>query len=142
MENINEHVYEEKFLFRTRKHILSEHLIRTQQTGFFTSSDITTRIEQLGYLLQYRADLQLKDVFISLVFFVIGIIGMSKGITDSIAFCISIILIFTALYWTVSVLFNLKHIGSFYFSNSTEKSKNSFEIKSGYPPSEALKSFL
>lgn len=73
---------------------------------------------------------------------IIGIKGLTKGFNDDVVFAISTILIFSSIYWIVSVLFALKHIGSFYFSNSTEKTPNSFEIKSRYPPDQRLELFL
>ena len=134
--------YEEKFLFRTRVHTLTNNEIRTQQNDFFTSSDILTKIEDLGHRLQYKSDLRLFDIFVSIVFFIIGIKGLIKSASDSIVFAISIILIFTALYWIVVVLFNLKYVGGFYFSNSIEKTNGIFEIKSKYPASKELELFL
>ena len=142
MENTNQIRYEEKFFFRTRVHTITSSGIKTQQRSFFNSSEITTRFEELGSLLQYKSDLRLQDITISTVLLIIGIKGLTKGFNDDVVFAISTILIFSSIYWIVSVLFALKHIGSFYFSNSTEKTPNSFEIKSRYPPDQRLELFL
>jgi len=85
--------------------------------------------------------LRLSDIFVSIVFLILGIKGLIKSTSDSILFAISIILIFTAIYWVVTILFNLRHVGGFYFSNFTEKT-GTFEIKSKYPASEDLELFL
>jgi hypothetical protein len=142
MENNKKFQYKEQFLFRTRVHTLTNNEIRTEQNDFFISSDILTKIEDLGHRLQYKSDLRLFEIFSSIVFLVIGIKGLVKSVSDSIVFAISIIMIFSALYWIVIVLFNLKYIGGFYFSNSTEKTNGAFEIKSKYPASEELALFL
>ncbi len=142
MENNNKFQYKEKFLFRTRVHTLTDDGIRTQQNDFFTSSDILTKVEDLGSRLQYKSDLRLLDIFVSVVFLILGIKGLVKSTSDNILFAISIILIFSALYWIVIVLFNLKYVGGFYFSSSTEKANGAFEIKSKYPASEELELFL
>lgn len=142
MENNNKFQYKEKFLFRTRVHTLTDNGIRTQQNDFFVSSDILTRIQDLGLRLQYKSDLRLFDIFVSIVFLILGVKGLVKSKSDNILFAISIILIFSALYWIVTVLFNLKYVGGFYFSNSTEKTDGAFEIKSKYPASGELELFL
>lgn len=142
MENNNKFQYKEKFLFRTRVHTLTNNEIRTQQNDFFVSSEVLTKIQDLGHRLQYKSDLRLFDIFVSIVFFILGIKGLVKSSSDSILFAISIILIFSALYWIVIVLFNLKYVGGFYFSNSTEKTNGTFEIKSKYPASGELELFL
>ncbi len=141
MENSNDFQYKEKFFFRTRVHILTNNYIRTQQNDFFISSDILTKIEDLGYRMQYKSDLRLSEIIVSIVFLVLGIKGLIKSTSDSILFAISIILIFTAMYWIVTILFNLKYVGGFYFSNFTEKT-GTFEIKSKYPASAELELFL
>ncbi len=142
MENIDKFKYEEKFFFRTRIHTITANGIRTRQNDFFTSSDITTNIADLGHQLQYKSDLRLLDIFVVIAFLILGIKGIIKGPSDSVLFAISIILIFSALYWTVYALFNLNHVGSFYFSNSIEKTKGGFEIKSNYPASKELEMFI
>lgn len=142
MEHTDNLQYKEKFLFRTRVHTLTNNEIRTQQNDFFTASDISTSIADLGHRLQYKSDLRLFDVFVSLVFFIVGGKGLLKSAGDSIVFAVSIILIFSAFYWIITVLFTLKYVGSFYFSNTTEKGTGTFEIKSKYPASKELELFL
>lgn len=142
MDNNEKFQYKEQFFFRTRVHTLANNEIRTEQNEFFISSVTLTKIEDLGHRLQYKSDLRLFDIFVSIVFLILGIKGLIKSTSDIILFAISIILIFSALYWIVIVLFNLKHVGSFYFSNSTEKPYGTFEIKSKYPASEDLELFL
>ena len=141
MDN-NKLQYKEKFLFRTRVHTLTNYEIRTQQNDFFISSDKLTNIRDLGHGLQYQSDLRLFDIFVSIVFLVLGVKGLVKSLNDGIVFAISIILIFSALYWIVIVLFNLNYVGGFYFSNFPEKTKGTFEIKSKYPASAELELFL
>jgi hypothetical protein len=134
--------YEEKFFFRTRVHIITDNGIRTVQNDFFISSDIVTNFENLGLQLQYKSDLKLFDIFIAIVFLILGTKGILKSSNDSILFAISIILIFAAIYWIIYALFNLTFVGSFYFSNSTKKDNGGFEIKSNYPASKELEIFI
>jgi hypothetical protein len=142
MENNNPIQYTEAFFFRTRVHTLEHRQIRTRQNDFFVSSEIVTNIQDLGHRLQYTSDMKLLDIFVSVVFLILGTVGLSKSTSDNFLFAISIILIFVALYWAIHVLFYLQYVGSFYFSHSTSKAKGAFEIKSKYPASEALRLFL
>jgi hypothetical protein len=142
MENNGIYQYEETFFFRKRIHTLVENGIRTSQNDFFISSDILTKFENLGYQLQYKSDLKLFEVATVITFLVLGVKGLIKDPSDNILCSISIILIATAAYWLISIVFKLEYIGSFYFSNSTEKTKGGFEIKSRYPPSGDLQNFL
>ncbi len=138
----NDITYSENFLFRKRKHILLDQGIRTQQSDFFRSSDIVTQIENLGYFLQYRSDLPLFDIFGAAIMLIIGVKGLSTGMDDNVVFAICVILVVSAVYWLVRMFLNLEHVGSFYFSSSTQKDKFAFEIKSRYPASPALEVFL
>lgn len=134
--------YEENFLFRKRSHTIIEEGIKTEQNGFFNSSVIVTKFDQIGSIVQYKSELRLSEVLTSIVFLILGIKGLSNSAADSVLFAISISLIAIAFYWLIIILFNLKYIGSFYFSDSIHKDKNVFEIKSKYPPKKALQDFL
>lgn len=134
--------YIEKFLFRKRTHTLLSNGIRTEQNSFFNSSSIETKLSDIGSIVQYKSDLKLSEVVTSIVFFILGVKGLSKSNQDNILFAISVILIACGVYWVINILFNLKHVGSFYFSDSVTKASDAFEIKSKYPPNKELNQFL
>ncbi|HMT55180.1 MAG TPA: hypothetical protein PKD16_19385 [Saprospiraceae bacterium] len=134
--------YKENFWFRKRTHTLLSSGIKTEQNSFFNSSSIEIKFSDIGSILQYRSDLKLSEVVTSIVFFILGIKGLVKSTQDNILFAISVILIATGTYWLINILFNLKHVGSFYFSDSITKSTDALEIKSKYPPSNELNQFL
>jgi len=134
--------YEENFLFRKRTHSIIEDGIKTEQNSFFNSSAIETKFNQIGSITQYKSELKLSELVTSIVFLILGIKGLSKNKSDDILFAISVILIAVAMYWTISILFQLKHVGSFYFSDTIKKQKDTFEIKSKYPASAELNEFI
>jgi len=138
---VDTHKYVENFLFRTRTHTLLKEGVRTEQNSFLNSSDIITKYHQIGSIVQYRSELKLSEIITSIVLFLLGLKGLSNSSMDEVLFAISIIFIAVAVYWLIQILFNLEYVGSFYFSESVSKNKNTFEIKSRYPASEELLEF-
>lgn len=142
MSENNALTYEEKFFLRKRIHTLTPKGIRTVQSSFFNSSDIITSYDQLGRFSQYKSELRLLELIVSIVFLILGIKGLTRSSLDDVLFVISVILIASAVYWFINIFYKLKHIGSFYFSNSMDKRLNDYEIKSNYPASKELQIFI
>lgn len=138
----NNETYSENFLFRKRTHVILPDGVKTHQKSFFNSSESTIKYEQLGSIIQYQSQLKLTEIITSAVFIILGVKGFMKSTTDDVLFAISVILIAIAFYWLISILFSLKHIGSYYFSDRIKKNENTLEIKSRYPASIELDQFL
>jgi hypothetical protein len=141
-KNVHKFKYHEEFPFRTKVHTLINSEIRTQTNSFFESSEILTKIEHLGHRLQYKSDLKLFDIFVSIVFLIFGITGILYFNRYGFQFVIAFGLIFCAIYWIISIVYHASYVGDFYLSNTIEKSYYSYEIKSKYPASNELKLFL
>lgn len=137
----NKEIYVEKFFFRTRTHTIEDSGIRTVRNDFWVTSDVVTRYESLGRLVQYQSNTKLSDWFVIGVFLILGIKGLLEGAQDNSVFAICIILIAVALYFLISYFSHLQHVGAFYFSNTIEKTGD-FEIKSKYPASPELEHFI
>jgi hypothetical protein len=141
MESTSICEYKEQFLFRTRVHQLYPYEIKTVQDDFFNSSEKLTRIVQLGNMLQYQSETKLFEILSAIALLLLGIKGYTRSTTDDFLFLISTGFTFAALYWILTVVFQVKYVGSFYFSNFSIKEDN-FEIKSRYPPSREREQFL
>ena len=134
--------YEERFLFRTRIHSLNERGIQIQQKSYLKISDTLVQYESLGSFVQYQTEFNYLHLLVILLLASIGIRGLSMSGEDFTRFVLSISMLAGSLYWIFYMLFAVQDFGAFYFSNSAEKPKGAFEIKSRYPPSEALQRFI
>jgi hypothetical protein len=134
--------YEERFVLRMRIHSLTAQGIRTRQIALFRMSDTIVPYEALGRGVQYNTDFNALHLLMALFGKAMGIRGLSISAGDPALFFIATGILAISVYSIGAMLFTLKYVGSFYFSDSTEKEKGAFEIKSKYPPSEQLQRFI
>ena len=134
--------YIESNILRKRIFSLEENGVRVSSESIFGHKQIFHPIDNVGPYIQYDKEVNFLNIIVSIVILVIGIKILLESTKDNFLFIIAISFIFGSLYWIINTVFNLEYIGSFYFSNSTIKDKNSFEIKSPYPASKDLELFL
>ena len=142
MENSVIETYNENFLFRKRIFELEHNGIRVSQSNFINSEENFIPFEQLGPYVQFKSDLKLGYILISLIFISWGIMGLVKSTSEDIFFVVSISLIVGALYWIFHYLFSIQYKGSYFFSYSTREENGTLVIKSNYPASQELEKFI
>lgn len=142
MKKLKLHQYTENFWLRKRTHTILPTGVRTESSSFVSTSDQITEYKDLGKYAQYHSDYSLMDLFIVIGLFGVGVKGLTNAHMDEILFAISLFLILLGFYFLIKYIYDLKYIGSFYFSNPDKKAQNVFEIKAKYPPNQDLASFI
>ena len=142
MKNKEYKKYHESFLFRKRILEIEEEGLRITQNSFFNSEEKFMPIEQLGPYVQYQSKNNWGNIFMSIIMVLFGIKALTKSDYNDILFVVGVALIVGPIYWVIVYLSKIDYIGSYYFSYSTTKDKNSLEIKSTYPASEELIQFI